>query len=261
MSSGNAQRWLSERLSELGQMAVFVRLVFRTYFKTQGNGPALFEQLVLVTFRSIPTVIFAGLFVGAILVLQFNTLLVRYDAQAFLGGLNTSAVIREVGPLIISFLLAGKVGAYTAAELGTLRVTEQIDAIRCLGTDPVRYLIVPRFLAIILASLILLTLALLVGILGSMAVANALCGINPLRYAVTIPRFLTPWIFLASLLKCGLYGFVVATVSCFQGYTAKNGARGVGKAVTQAAVATNLLIILAQFIASPILGRLAEALK
>ncbi len=239
---------------DLGGLALFVKDVFLTALRTRSNARPLVAQVALVSFRSLPTVAFAGLFVGAILVLQFNLILSRYDAQIFLGGLNTSAVIREVGPLIISFLLAGKVGAYTAAELGTMRVTEQVDAIRCLGTDPLQYLVLPRFLAIILSSLLLLTLSLMIGIAGSVVVAQLLCGINPLQYVTAIPRFLNPAIFAAALLKCGLYGFIVAAVSCHQGYTARNGARGVGQAVTRAAIYTNLYIIFAQFIASPTLN-------
>ena len=140
-------------LHELGGLFSFVRLVVRTGLTTRGNLPAIIEQMASVCFRSLATVTFAGTFVGAIIVLQFNTVLVSYDAQIFLGGLNTSAVVREIGPLMITFILAGKIGAYTAAELGTMRVTEQIDAVECLGTNPIQYLVLPRFIAIVLSKI------------------------------------------------------------------------------------------------------------
>src|SRR4029077_12204370 len=124
------------------------------------------------SWRSLLTVMFSGVFVGAIMVVQFSMMLGKYDALSFLGGLNTSALVREVGPLIISFLLAGKIGAFTAAELGTMRVTEQIDAIECLGTNPIQYLIVPRFVGIVISSVILLLIGLLISIGGAMLVAN-----------------------------------------------------------------------------------------
>ena len=128
--------------ADIGGMALFSLEVVRTWLRTFGqNGSLIVEQIALVAYRSLVTILFSGFFVGAILVIQFHLMLSKYDAVTLLGGLNTSATIREVGPLIISFLLAGKVGAYTAAELGTMRVTEQIDAIRCLGRDPVQYLI------------------------------------------------------------------------------------------------------------------------
>lgn len=136
-------------ITELGGVSLFLTKIFKTFAKTRGNTQAILEQIAYVSYRSMSTVAFAGFFVGAILVLQFNLILSQYDAQTLLGGLNTSAVIRQVGPLIISFLLAGKIGAYTAAELGTMRVTEQIDAIECLGTNPFQYLVVPRFVGIV----------------------------------------------------------------------------------------------------------------
>jgi phospholipid/cholesterol/gamma-HCH transport system permease protein len=177
-------------------------------------------------------------------------MLQQYDAQTFLGGLNTSAVVREVGPLIISFLLAGKIGAFTAAELGTMRVTEQIDAIECLGTNPLQYLIVPRFIAIVLSSVLLLVIGLMISIGGAMFVANWLCGINPLQYISSIPKFTTMGTLAGGTFKCLVYGVIVAGVSCYKGYTASGGARGVGQAVTRTAIYTNLFIVIANFLTS-----------
>ena len=191
------------------------------------------------------TILFSGFFVGAILVIQFHLMLSKYDAVTLLGGLNTSATIREVGPLIISFLLAGKVGAYTAAELGTMRVTEQIDAIRCLGRVPVHYLIVPRFIAIVLCSLLLLVFGVLVGVAGSMVVAVELYNMNFLQYMESIPRFTGIWTIIAGVFKSLVYGLIVAAVSTYKGYFASGGAQGVGRAVTECAVYTNLLIVFA----------------
>jgi phospholipid/cholesterol/gamma-HCH transport system permease protein len=240
-------------LHEIGSIAIFYGQVLRTWLTTEGNFKPIMEQVAYVSIRSLPTVAFAGVFVGAILVLQFNQILAQYDAQSFLGGLNTSSVVREVGPLIISFLLAGKIGAYTAAELGTMRVTEQIDAIECLGTNPIQYLIVPRFIGIVVSSLILLCIGLLVSIAGSMVVAWALCGINMLQFATSVPRFTDGWTILGGMFKSLVYGVIVAGVACHRGYTASGGARGVGKAVTLAAVYTNLYIVIANFVTSHVM--------
>lgn len=237
-------------LHELGGLFLFVREVIRTFLRTKGNGRAIIDHMAKVSFRSLATVMFAGVFVGAILVLQFNMMLKQYDAQALLGGLNTSAVVREVGPLIISFLLAGKIGAYVAAELGTMRVTEQIDAIECLGTNPLQYLIVPRFIAIILSSLILLTLGLVISVAGAMLIADVLLGVNRLQFSASIPAFTGPWTLFSGFFKALIYATIVAGVSCYKGYTASGGARGVGKAVTMAAVYINFYIVLSNFFAS-----------
>ena len=245
-------------LKELGGITLFVREVFRTLLFTRGNLRPIVAQISYVSYRSLSTVAFSGVFVGAILVLQFNQILAQYDAQALLGGLNTSAVIRQVGPLIISFLLAGKIGAYTAAELGTMRVTEQIDAIECLGTNPLQYLIVPRFFGIVISSLILLVIGLMVSVAGAMLVAALLCGVNPLQFATSIPRFITPWTIVGGMFQSLIYGTIVASVSCYNGYTASGGARGVGRAVTLAAVYTNFYIVIANFLSSGFLEWIAQ---
>lgn len=241
--------------SEIGGLYLFSREVKRTWIRTFGTNLGLvIEQISHVGLRSLPTVCFAGFFVGAILVIQLHSMLAQYDAAAILGGLNTSACIREVGPLIISFLLAGKVGAYTTAELGTMRVTEQIDAIRCLGTNPLQYLVVPRFVAIVVCSLLLLVFGLLVSLLGSMFVASYLYSINPLQYLQTVPRFADGWTVFCGVFKSAVYGTIVASVSTYKGYHASGGAKGVGRAVTQCAVYTNLLIVLANTFTSVILN-------
>lgn len=239
---------------EIGSEFLFLKLVLRTWLSNFGSSTKLIiEQIGDVGSRSVATVCFAGFFVGAILVVQFQLMLSQYDAITFLGGLNTSATVREIGPLIISFLLAGKVGAYTTAELGTMRVTEQIDAISCLGTDPLLYLVVPRFLAIIICSLLLLVFGLMIGILGSMFVANSFYGVNTLQYIQSIPRFTDGWTIFGGVFKCFVYGTIVATVSTYQGYCASGGAKGVGVAVTQCAVYTNLFIVFANYFTSYLL--------
>lgn len=231
---------------EIGGMYLFCREIRRTWIRSfASNLPLVIEQISSVGIRSLSTVCFAGFFVGAILVIQLHLMLAQYEAQSILGGLNTSACIREVGPLIISFLLAGKVGAYTTAELGTMRVTEQIDAIRCLGTNPLQYLVVPRFVAIVTCSLLLLVFGLLVGLGGSMFVATSLYNINPLQYLATVPRFAGGWTVFCGVAKSFVYGTIVAAVSTYKGYNASGGAKGVGIAVTECAVYTNLLIVLA----------------
>lgn len=250
-----------EIFSELGGIALFFKKVVSTFWRSRGNGPAIAAQIVYVSSRTFSTVAFAGIFVGAILVLQFNEMLLQYDAQTFLGGLNTSAVMRQVGPLIISFLLAGKVGAYTAAELGTMRVTEQIDAIECLGTDSLQYLVVPRFIGIVVSGVLLLLLGLVISILGSMLLAQLLCGVNFLQYLESVPRFIDAWTIAGGILQSILYSTVVALVACYKGYTATGGARGVGRAVTQAAIFTNLYIVMINYFSSELITYATEVAK
>jgi len=247
--------FLKTLILELGSQALFLQKVLAVWVRHMGASRKLvFEQIADVGSRSLFTVCFAGFFVGAILVVQFSLMLANYDALTFLGGLNTSATVREIGPLIISFLLAGKVGAYTTAELGTMRVTEQIDAVSCLGTDPILYLVVPRFLAIVICSILLLAFGLFVGVMGSIFVAQNLYNMNYLQYIQSVPKFTDMFTVLGSVFKCFVYGIIVATVSTYKGFNASGGARGVGKAVTECAVYTNLFIVFANYVTSQLLN-------
>ena len=234
-------------LHQLGGVFLFTVEILRIFFTTRHNSKNILAQVLLVFSHSLPTVVFAGAFVGAILVLQFHLILAKFNAESLLGGLNTSTIIREVGPLIISFLLAGKIGAYTAAELGTMRITEQIDAIECLGTHPIQYLVVPRFMGIVISSILLLVVGLIVSVLGAMIIASVFCNMNYLEFAASIPRFSSLWTIFGGVFKSTAYGVIVASVACYQGFTAKGGARGVGRAVTSAAVYTNFYILLTNF--------------
>ena len=240
-------------LHEFGGACLFFKRILKTFKQTHGYKDAIIQQIAEVSTRTISTVIFAGLFVGAILVIQFDVMLKRFDAEALLGGLNTSATIREVGPLIISFLLAGKVGAFTTAELANMRVTEQIDAIESLGTNSVQYLIVPRFFAIVLSSIVLLAIGLSVSVIGAVLVTQSFSDMNLYQYIASIPRFVGPWTLFEGLVRSTIFSTIVATISTYKGFTASGGARGVGKAVTQSAIYINVYIVLANFISSSLL--------
>lgn len=245
---------------EFGGACLFLKRLVQTFRKTSGYRDAIIQQIAEVSTRTLSTVIFAGLFVGAILVIQFDTMLKRFDARSLLGGLNTSATIREVGPLIISFLLAGKVGAFTTAELANMRVTEQIDAIESLGINSIQYLIIPRFCAIVLSSVVLLSIGLSVSVLGAVLVTQGFSDMNLYQYIASIPRFVGTWTLFEGLVRSTIFSTIVATISTYKGYTASGGARGVGKAVTQAAIYINVYIVLANFISSSLLEWLHDLL-
>src|SRR5690606_29057243 len=141
----------------------------------------------------------AGFFVGAIMTIQFTLQVKEFGALGYLGGLATSATIREVGPLLIAFMLSGKVGAFTSAELGTMRVTEQIDAIRCLGANPIREIILPRFFGIVISSFFLLLIGLFMSVFGGLLLGLIFSGINPQEYVRHIPTLVNGWSILSGL--------------------------------------------------------------
>jgi phospholipid/cholesterol/gamma-HCH transport system permease protein len=167
----------------------------------------------------------------------------EFGALGYLGGLSTSATFREVGPLLIAFMLSGKVGAFTAAELGTMRVTEQIDAIRCLGANPIQEIILPRFLGIIVASFLLLFVGLMMSIGGGLLLGILFSGINADEYLRHIPTIVSLPSVLGGLFKCLVFAIMLASICTYKGYTTTGGAKGVGRSVVNTAMATMVGIV------------------
>jgi len=196
------------------------------------------------------TTALAGFFVGAIMTVQFTLQVRDFGALGYLGGLATSATVREVGPLLIAFMLSGKVGAFTSAELGTMRVTEQIDAIRCLGANPLLELILPRYIGIVVSSFFLLVIGLFMSIFGGLLMGLVFSGINPEEYLRHIPTIVSAGSILSGLLKCFVFALVLASICTYKGYTATGGAKGVGRAVVSTAVATMVTIVVADWLTS-----------
>jgi phospholipid/cholesterol/gamma-HCH transport system permease protein len=237
-------------LGEIGSTVLFFIEIMKTLKKTPCTFHETLEQVWKVTVQSFATTGMAGFFVGAILTVQFTLQMKEFGALGYLGGLATSGTIREVGPLLIAFMLSGKVGAFTSAELGTMRVTEQIDAIRCLGANPMKEIILPRFLAIVVSSFFLLGLGLIMSILGGMLMGSLFAGVNPQEYLRHVPKIVS-WISVASgLFKCFIFAIVLATICTYRGYATTGGAKGVGLSVVKTAVATMVAIVVADWMTS-----------
>lgn len=237
-------------LDELGGALIFLKKIVDILFKKSPKAHDIFEQIWKVTADSFLTTAMAGFFVGAIMTVQFAMLMKEFGAMGYLGGLATSATVREVGPLLIAFMLSGKVGAYTSAELGTMRVTEQIDAVRCLGADPMQEIVAPRFLGIIIASFFLLGAGLMMSVFGGMLLGDFFGGVNFEEYLRHIPTIVSPLSILNGLIKCFVFSVILATVCTFKGYTTIGGAKGVGRSVVSTAVATMICIVIMDWFTS-----------
>lgn len=237
-------------IDDIGECILFVKLVVRTAFRYPCSFESVCEQAWKVTVQSMPTTAMAGFFVGAIMTVQFTMQIKAFGALGYLGGLSTSATVREVGPLLIAFLLSGKVGAFTSAELGTMRVTEQIDAIRCLGANPIQEIILPRYLGIIISSFFLLAAGLFMSIFGGMLLGAVFSGINPEEYVRHIPTIVSQFSIGSGLFKCLVFALILASVCTFKGYSATGGAKGVGRAVVSTAVMTMVGIVVADWFTS-----------
>ncbi len=241
---------LKKGVESIGAILIFLGQINRNILTKGINTHELFVQIWKVTIDSLPTTLMAGFFVGAIMTVQFSMQVAQFDALAYLGALSTSGTVREVGPLLIAFMLSGKVGAYTSAELGSMKVTEQIDAIRCLGADPLKEVVIPRFIAIIISSFVLLLGGLVMSLLGGMVLGQAFAGVNYEEYLKYIPAIVKPFSILSGVLKSAVFAFVLALICTYNGYHVLGGARGVGRAVVMTAVTTMAAIVLADWFTS-----------
>lgn len=237
-------------VDDIGGGVMFVARVTRTGLCTPCTWNSVAEQIWRVSMQSISTTAMAGFFVGAIMTVQFTMQVKQFGALGFLGGLATSGTIREVGPLLIAFMLSGKVGAFTSAELGTMRVTEQIDAIRCLGANPIQEIILPRLLGIVISSFLLLTAGLIMSIFGGLLMGMVFSGINPEEYLRHIPTIVTLPSIANGLFKCFIFALILGSICTYKGFTTSGGAKGVGKAVVNTAVATMVGIVVADWVTS-----------
>lgn len=248
-------------VEEVGRGVQFLGEIYDVIRKKGINWHMVSEQTVKVTEQSLLTTAQSGFFVGAIMTVQFTMQVREFGALGYLGGLATSATVREVGPLLIAFMLSGKIGAFTSAELGTMKVTEQIDAIRCLGANPIQEIILPRFLGIVISSFFLLFIGLFMSIFGGLLLGLVFSGINPEEYVRHIPTIVTGWSVLSGLFKCFIFATLLAAVCTFKGYTATGGAKGVGRAVVQTAVATMVGIVIADWCTSFISDSILEFVR
>ena len=194
----------------------------------------------------------SSLFIGMVLAFQSAYQMEKLAAEIYIASLVSLSVVREIGPVITGLIVAGRVGSSIAAELGTMQVTEQIDALRTLGADPVRFLVVPRFLAMIIVLPILTLWADAVGIFGGMMIGTMRLGILPSLYwkMTTIPLMYKD--LMSGLLKAAVFGVVISVVSCFEGFRTEGGAEGVGRSTTVAVVSSFLLIIAADCVCTAI---------
>lgn len=237
-------------VDDIGGGLIFLKETLRTAVQTPCTTESICEQIWKVTVQSLPTTALAGFFVGAIMTVQFTLQIETFGAIGYLGGLATSGTVREIGPLLIAFLLSGKVGAFTSAELGTMRVTEQIDAIRCLGANPIQEIIVPRYIGIVISSFLLLAAGLVMSLVGGIVLGVWFSGISPEEYVQHIPTIVTEFSIISGLFKCFVFAIVLASICTYKGYTASGGAKGVGRAVVSTAVMTMVGIVVMDWVTS-----------
>jgi phospholipid/cholesterol/gamma-HCH transport system permease protein len=230
-----------------GRMSIFtaqtVTLVFRRPFRLG----LITEQMQNMGIYSLPIALLTAMFTGMVLVLQTATGLERFGAKHTASGIAAIAFAREIGPVLTSVVLAGRVGAGIAAEVGTMKVTEQIDALRTLATNPIHYLVVPRFIAGLFMLPVITIFADCIGLLGGYLVGVYNIGIPSQLYLQTTRDWLALQDLTSGIFKTTVFGMIIAVVACYQGFNAEGGAEGVGRATTRAVVTGSILILISNY--------------
>jgi phospholipid/cholesterol/gamma-HCH transport system permease protein len=237
-------------LHNIGRCARFFQrsaiVSLRSLF-THHTYPLIWTQMNIIGVRSVPVVMITGAFVGMTLAIQAYDQLAGMNLEEHLGVLINISVVKELGPVLAAIMLAGRIGGALTAELGTMNVTEQIDAVRSMGTDPIRYLVAPRILAALLLTPFLIIYADLMGIIGGYFVSVIQLGINSRAYWDFSASGVEMWDVTCGIVKGFFFGVAISAISCYKGFTCKEGAQGVGQACTEAFVASFISILALDF--------------
>jgi len=213
----------------------------------------ILAQMVRIGYFSLPVVGLTAFFTGGVLALQIYLGGNRFGAEAIVPQVVVLAVTRELGPVIAGLMIAGRVGAAIAAEIGTMKVTEQIDALTTLATNPMKYLVVPRIVAAVISMPILTAIGDSIGVLGGYVLAVYYLDFNGTSYLKNTVDFAHQEDITSGLIKAAVFGFIVALLGCYNGFNSKGGAQGVGAATTNAVVASSILILLADYVLTALL--------
>ncbi len=227
--AGGVTLFALEGVTHLLRPPFYPRLILRAFFE--------------IAYFSLPVVALTAVFTGMVLALQSSTGLSRFGAEAAIANLVVLSITRELGPVLAGLMVAGRIGAAFAAEIGTMRVTDQIDALTTLSTNPMKYLVAPRLLAGAVAMPMLVLVADILGVMGGWLIAALKLGFNSTTYLRTTIDFLHADDVVSGLVKASVFGFIVALMGCWNGYNSRGGAQGVGAATTSAVVASSILIL------------------
>ncbi len=255
----NVGRFAAEQVGDLGRFTVFSASAFRWIFTDFTRWRLLRPQLYEVGVRSLPVIIFTGAFVGMVLALQSYPQFELLGRASWLGAVVNLSVVKELGPVLAGVMIAGRVGGALAAGLGTMKVTEQIDALRAMGAEPIRHLVVPRFLACLLLIPFLTVYCDFVGIVGGYVVAWGY-GVDTHEYWMHSASAIENWDIFAGVFKSVFFGAAIALISCYKGFQSRQGAEGVGRAATEAFVVSFMAILILDLFIVMFLQGLYDAL-
>ena len=208
----------------------------------------ILRQMIHIGYFSLPVVGLTTIFSGMVLALQSHTGFARFSAEGAVATVVVLSMTRELGPVLAGLMVAGRVGAAMAAEIGTMRVTEQIDALVTLSTNPFKYLVAPRLIAGVLMLPCLVLVGDIIGVFGGYLIGTVKLGFNPSVYVSRSLEYLEYLDVVSGLVKAAVFGFLITLMGCYHGYHSKGGAQGVGRATTSAVVSASILILVSNYI-------------
>ena len=206
------------------------------------------KQLIKIGFNSLPVVGLTTIFTGMVLALQSYTGFSRFSAESAIPNVVVLSITRELAPVLAGLMVAGRAGAAIAAEIGTMKVTEQIDALKTLSTNPFNYLIIPRIIAGIISLPILVFIGDIIGVFGGYIICTKILNFNPTVYLQNTYNFVQFIDVFSGLVKASVFGFIITFMGCYHGFHAKGGAQGVGLSTTYSVVSSSILILLMNYI-------------
>lgn len=234
--------------ASIGAVTIFIAQTLKAAVTPSFYPRELIKQLIAIGYFSLPVVGLTALFTGAALALQIYAGGARFNAESVVPSIVAIGMVRELGPVLGGLMVAGRVSSSIAAEIGTMRVTEQIDALTTLSTNPMKYLVVPRTLAATIALPILAGIGDVIGIMGGYLVGTTRLSINSGNYITNTIDFLQTQDVTSGLIKASIFGFIIAIMGSYHGYNSGRGAQGVGRATTNAVVSASVMILAANYI-------------
>ncbi|MEY4793071.1 MAG: hypothetical protein RL724_7 [Pseudomonadota bacterium] len=235
-------------LQATGALVLFALQGISHLFRPPFYGRLFLRHVIEIGYFSLPVVAMTAIFTGMVLALQTYTGFARFNAEGAVANVVVLSITRELGPVIAGLMVAGRIGASFAAEIGTMRVTDQIDALTTLSTNPMKYLVAPRLLAGTVALPFLVLIADILGVMGGWLIGTAKLGFSSAGYLRATLDFMQTMDVVSGLVKAAVFGFLIALMGCWCGYNSRGGAQGVGAATTSAVVISSILILALDYI-------------
>jgi len=256
--------WLFATLARFGEFVGFcaaVAVAVCTRVRSWARWSRFGTQLFVIGSKSIPVIALTGAFIGAILAVEMFEQFALFGQEHRIGGVVNISMVKQIGPVLAAVMLAGRVGCSLAAELGSMRVTDQLDAMRVMAADPIRVLVAPRVVACIVMIPVLTVFSNLCGVGGAWLITVPMMGVSNERYWEFSASFID-WVDVANgLVKSLLFGAIIALVACYKGFTCRSGAQGVGRATTEAFVASFVSIVMINLVLAKALNDLADVIR